>query len=164
MERIQLANIEMNPFNAIGEDNFLLTAGDEHSFNSMTAGWGGLGYVWNKPVAFVFVREARYTFSLIEKSDMFSLSFFSKEYKKDLAFLGTHSGRDVNKVASTSLSPIALDGTVGYKEASLIFTCRKLSRSYIGKDMLLDPTLSTHYPQNDYHYMYIGEIKGAYID
>ncbi len=37
----------------------LLTAGDESSFNTMTISWGGLGTIWGKPVATVYVRTSR---------------------------------------------------------------------------------------------------------
>ncbi len=31
----------------------LVTAGTKEKFNTMTASWGGIGWLWNKPVAFV---------------------------------------------------------------------------------------------------------------
>ena len=39
----------------------LLTAGKEDSFNTMTISWGGLGTIWNKPVATVYVRSLGYS-------------------------------------------------------------------------------------------------------
>lgn len=38
----------------------LLTAGKIDNFNSMTISWGGLGTLWNKPVATVYVRTSIY--------------------------------------------------------------------------------------------------------
>ena len=43
MEKIDISQVEMNPFTSIGQDDFLLSAGDKSIWNTMTAGWGGLG-------------------------------------------------------------------------------------------------------------------------
>ena len=47
----------------------LVTAGNEESFNTMTISWGGLGTLWGKPVATVYIRGSRYTHDFVEKSD-----------------------------------------------------------------------------------------------
>ena len=46
-------------FSLIGKEWMLITAGNIQHFNTMTASWGGLGWLWNKPVAFIFVRPER---------------------------------------------------------------------------------------------------------
>ncbi|MBQ5373195.1 MAG: flavin reductase family protein, partial [Bacteroidaceae bacterium] len=46
-------------FHLIGKEWMLITAGNIKHFNTMTASWGGLGWLWNKPVAFIFVRPER---------------------------------------------------------------------------------------------------------
>lgn len=45
----------------------LVTAGNKDAFNTMTANWGGIGFLWNKPVVYVFIRPERYTFGFMEK-------------------------------------------------------------------------------------------------
>lgn len=60
----------------------LLTAGDKNSYNAMTISWGGLGTLWNKPVATVYVKPIRYTHEFMEKSDYFTISFYSEKYRK----------------------------------------------------------------------------------
>ena len=50
------------PIDKIGKDWTLISAGNIDNFNMMTASWGGVGFLWNKPVAFIFVRPNRYTF------------------------------------------------------------------------------------------------------
>ena len=35
----------------------------------MTASWGGLGVLWGKPVAFIFLRPTRYTKEFVDKAD-----------------------------------------------------------------------------------------------
>ena len=66
MEKIDPAWITENFISLIGREWMLVTAGDASRFNTMTASWGGVGYLWNKPVVFVFVRPERYTFEFIE--------------------------------------------------------------------------------------------------
>ena len=92
--------------NLIGKQWMLVTAGTSEKFNTMTASWGGLGWLWNKPVAFVFIRPERYTHGFIEASDCMTLSFYGEEYREALKICGTKSGRDTDKVAATGLTPI----------------------------------------------------------
>ena len=65
LERLAAENV----FEAIGKEWMLVTAGTATSPNTMTASWGGLGWIWNKPVAFVFVRPERFTHHLIEENE-----------------------------------------------------------------------------------------------
>ena len=165
MEKIDISQVEMNPFTSIGQDDFLLSAGDESSWNTMTAGWGGRGYMWGKPCCFVFVRESRYTLSFMDKFDSFSVSFFPPEKKNILSFCGSHSGRDTDKAKGAGLTPVFLDDTVAFEEANLTFTLKKLSKHFIDKDGFISPEIKERwYKNDDYHYMFIGEIKNVYVE
>ena len=109
-----------NAFEMIGKEWMLVTAGDESRFNTMTASWGGLGWLWNKPVAFVFIRPERYTHEFIEASTRLTLSFYPEECRKALQLCGTRSGRDTDKVAATGLQPVTLpSGAVTFAQARL---------------------------------------------
>ena len=113
--------------NLIGKQWMLVTAGTSEKFNTMTASWGGLGWLWNKPVAFVFIRPERYTHGFIEASDCMTLSFYGEEYREALKICGTKSGRDSDKVAATGLTPEELEsGNMTFGEARLTRDCRKL--------------------------------------
>ena len=165
MEKIDINQIEMNPFNSIGQDDFLLSAGDEKGWNTMTAGWGGMGYMWGKPCFFVFVRESRYTLSFMDKYDSFSVSFFPPEKKSILSYCGSHSGRDTDKAKGAGLTPVFLDGTVVFEEANLSFTLKKLSKHFIEQEGFISPEIKERWYKNgDYHYMFVGEIKNAYVE
>ena len=48
-----------NAFDLIGKEWMLVTASNSGKFNTMTASWGGIGWLWNKPVAFIFIRPER---------------------------------------------------------------------------------------------------------
>ncbi|MDR1177353.1 MAG: flavin reductase family protein, partial [Spirochaetaceae bacterium] len=72
-----------SPFARIGDGWMLISAGDGPSggWNTMTASWGGLGVLWRKNVAFVFVRPGRRTVEYMNGAGQFSLSFFDEEYR-----------------------------------------------------------------------------------
>ncbi len=163
MNKVSVEQIELNPFTVIGEENFLLTAGNSESWNTMTAGWGGFGYLWAMPVVYVFVRGSRYTFSHIEKSDKFSLSFFPPDQRRVLDFCGMHSGIDTDKAKGAHITPFGLDGAVAFEEANLIITCHKLSHVYLDPSTMIDESIPKLYPHGDYHHMYIGRIEGVYV-
>ena len=148
-----------NAFKLIGKDWMLITAGTSGSFNMMTASWGGLGVLWEKRVAFCFVRPTRYTYEFIERSQQFTLSFFEERLRKVLTFCGSHSGRDTDKIAATGLTPVHHGGYTYYAEARLALLCRKIYYQDISPDCFLDPRINDMYPQKDYHRMYVGEIE-----
>lgn len=151
---------EMN-FVMFSRDWFLLTAGDHASFNMMTCSWGGLGYLWNHPVSFVFVRPQRYTFEFIERHDRFSICVFDETHRSALEFCGTRSGRDQDKVAKTGLTPAFNEsGVVYFDEARMVMICRKLYVRRLQEEGFLDKKLmETVYRTGDYHYMYIGTVE-----
>ena len=136
----------------------LITAGTPESFNSMTASWGGLGVLWERKVAFCFIRPTRYTREFVERSQDFTLSFFGEQHRKALSFCGSHSGRNTDKVKGSGLTPVKESNVVYYDEARLVLLCRKLYFQDIGPERFLAPTINDMYPEKDYHRMYVGEI------
>ena len=61
MKEIKPEELQKNPFQMIGKEWLLVTAEKEGKTNTMTASWGGVGIMWGKPVAYVFIRPQRYT-------------------------------------------------------------------------------------------------------
>lgn len=151
-------SITDNPFKLIGKDWMLITAGATESFNTMTASWGGLGVLWERKIAVCFIRPTRYTYEFMERSANFTLSFFAEQHRKALAYCGSHSGRDGDKIAKTGLTPIRDKGVVYFNEARLVLVCRKLYFQDIDPKRFLDGSIESLYPQKDYHRMYVGEL------
>ncbi len=147
-----------NPFSLIGKEWMLITAGDETACNTMTASWGGVGVLWNLPVAFAFVRPERHTYTFLENNDTFSLSFLPEDYRDALRYCGSHSGRDGDKFAATGLSVQYEDGTPCIEQARLVLVCRKLHTSDFTADQFVTDDPLTHYKTNGFHRQYIGEI------
>lgn len=162
--QIKPEEINDNPFKAIGSDWMLITAGNINSYNTMTASWGGLGVLWNRNVAFTFIRDSRYTRKFTDSSDIFTLSFFDESYREALRFCGVYSGRDHDKAAETGLTAVeSKNGSVFFKEARLVLECRKLYYHDITPDSFVDSSIIAKiYGDSDFHRMYIGEIINCY--
>ena len=160
MREIKVEELNFNPFTMIGKKWCLIGAEYENKFNAMTASWGGVGVLWNKNVVTIYVRPQRYTREFIEAQDHFTLSFFDEKYKKELGSIyGRKSGRDINKEEESGFHSVMKDGFSFIEEAELVICCRKIYRGKIHPEEMLDETIESHYPEKDYHYVYIGEIE-----
>lgn len=160
---ISTKDLHLNPFTKIGKEWMLITAGNEESFNTMTASWGGLGVLWNKDVAFTFIRPSRYTFEFTENEEYFSLCFFPEEYRNALMFCGRNSGRDCDKIKETGLTPKFIDGVPCFEEASLVLICKKMYAQEMNSSCAYGDVVKTHYGENEpYHTFYVGEIVKAF--
>lgn len=167
LKAIDMKELKFNPMTLIGKEWMLVSAGNEKAFNTMTAQWGHLGAIWNgdMPTSIIYLRPQRYTREFVDKEDYYTLSFFDESYKKDLLYLGTHSGRSEDKLSKTKLTPLFSDETVYFKEAKLVFVCRKVYRDKLREEGFIDQTiLKKNYPERDFHYVYIGEIVKAYVN
>ncbi len=136
----------------------LLTAGKKEKFNTMTISWGGLGTLWNKPVATVYVRKSRYTKEFMDKEEYFTVSFYPEKYKKILGVLGAKSGRSMDKMFASGLTPEAVGESMSFKEAELTLVCRKLFVQELRKSRMPKDIAASFYADDDMHIMYIGEV------
>ena len=162
-KQITPEEISDNLFRLISKDWMLITAGDKNNYNMMTASWGGMGYLWNKNICFLFIRHSRYTYEFTERLDSLSLNFFTEEYRDALTVCGRKSGRDFNKMKDCALTPISLsNGGVAFAEARMIMNCKKLSDVDVDKFDFSDKSVLKNYADGDYHKMYIYEIKEVF--
>lgn len=154
--------LRKNPFQLIGKDWMLITAGNEDKVNTMTASWGGLGVMYGKNVAYIVIRPNRYTKEFVDQEETFSLSFFDKGYRKTLNYLGTVSGRNEDKIAKSKLTVVRYEDTPYFDEAKLVFICKKLFKQPLNTDGLVNDQLKqTWYRAGDYHTLYIAEITAV---
>lgn len=158
LREISIENFKMNPFQLFDKQWALLAAGNESGFNGMTVSWGTIGILWNKNVVTVFIRPDRYTREFVEKHDRFTLSFYKEEFRKTLLLLGTKSGRDSEKMKESGLTPLFMDGTVSFEEAEMTIVAKKLYCQRMDENFIIDPKIKELYPENDYHFVYQGEI------
>lgn len=147
-----------------------LTAGGD-IWNPMTIGWAQFGVVWARPVVTVMVRKSRYTHSLMEKTDVFTVSFpREKQMVKELAFCGVRSGRDVNKEKEANLSRLAprAGGAEAVAGCEIVIECRIVQKQLLDLSTF-DPDFRMKYygsnqalPDGDPHVLYVGEVLAAY--
>jgi len=163
MKEIPVSQLSLNPMTKIAKEWMLITAGcQDRGYNTMTASWGHLGSIWGSgggmPTAVCYVRPQRYTKEFMDREVYYTLSFFPG-CKKELSYLGSHSGRDEDKVQTVGLHPVFGDGYTWFAEAELVLVCRKVYRAPILESGFVDRTvLENAYPERDFHDMYIGEI------
>ena len=140
----------------------LLVAGEKG--NPMTIGWGTIGIIWGKPIFIVLVRPSRYTFSLMEKHDEFSVNVPPESLAKQVAFCGTRSGRDIDKVAECGFTlEKGKKISIPYiKECTIHYECKTVYKNNVINAALDREIVSTTYPSGDFHTVYFGEILGVY--
>ncbi|MEG2258768.1 MAG: flavin reductase family protein [Oscillospiraceae bacterium] len=158
--------IVLSPFKVFDKEWALLSAGTAESFNSMTVSWGGVGTLWSRAVATVYVRPQRYTREFIEREDFFTLCFFNGSHMKDLSYIGNTSGKNKDKIAATDLTPCFNNSSNSpmFEQAELVLVCKKLYFDDIKKENISDSEIiDKNYPKSDFHRLYIGEVVEAFI-
>ena len=97
-----------------------------------------------------------------------------KSFKKQMAYLGSVSGRDEDKIGKAGLTPVYADrstsgrlqgkNTVYFEEAKLVLVCKKLYQSELQESgFLYQDTIDANYPQRDFHTMYVGKIEKVLV-
>jgi len=165
MAFIKMAVTELteNPIKMIRDRCPLLGAGDQDDFNFMTVNWGMIGELWKKEGITAYVRHSRHTFKYMEENDYFILSVLKPGYEKALAIAGSKSGRDIDKVLETGLTPVAIEHGVTFEEAAYVFVLKKLYaldlplENFVAKEII-----AADYSNGDLHRMYIGSIEAVY--
>jgi len=153
-----------NIIKMLSEDWMLITAGNKDKFNMMTASWGGLGFLYEKPVAFCFINPTRYTYQLMENNDTYTLSFYTEAYRDALKYCGSNSGKDVDKVKGSGLTPITTPtGSKAFSQAWLVIECRKMVAQSLQSESIADKSLKEKWTGKQMHKMYIGEIINVWV-
>jgi flavin reductase (DIM6/NTAB) family NADH-FMN oxidoreductase RutF len=114
-----------NVFTLAGRIFPVITAGKADHYNSMTASGGGLGMLFKKPTTWCILQATRYTLEMIQKEQTYTMSYFPDEYKQQILFLGSKSGRDSEKMKEVELTSVQTpSGDISFKEARLIIECK----------------------------------------
>lgn len=108
-----------------------------------------------KNVAFIVLRPSRYAKEFVDSTDTFSLTFFEEGYKKELAYLGSVSGREEEKIAKSSFDVLYEEETPYFKQCNMVLFCRKLYHQEMNAKSFVSGSLTDKsYPQKDYHTLY----------
>ena len=156
---VKAEELQDNVFSLIGEEWMLITAGTAEKCNTMTASWGGLGVIWGAPAATCYVRPQRYTKEFLDRENYFTLSFFGREHRRELALCGAKSGRDTDKIKACGFTvKTAACGAPYFEEARLVLVCRKRFAQPMDPANIPADIREKWYPERDFHTMYIGQI------
>lgn len=151
--------------NYLHKQGAFLTVKDGDITNTMTISWGNIGFEWNKPIFTVLVRKSRYTYELIENSNEFTVSIpLNNNLKKELAFYGSKSGRDLNKYEQC---PVSLEAGKTIKapiigDCELHYECKIVYKQEMDPSLLSEEIKNNSYKNGDYHTIYYGEIVDCY--
>ena len=159
-KQITPEELNQNPFVAIGNEWMLIAAEKGGKTNAMTASWGGVGIMWGKPAAFVFIRQTRYTKEFVDAGDHFTLNFFGGEFKKELGYFGRVSGRDEDKIAKSGMNVSTVENVPVFDDAKTVLVCRKLFSEKFDESSFVDKSiLEQFYSKDSMHSLYIAEIE-----
>lgn len=159
LKSVDIKDLDANLFRDLHDKWMLITAGSEKC-NTMTAGWGGLGFLWGLPVTWSYIRPQRYTHDVLEQEEYYTLAFFGEEYRPQLGLCGQKSGRDTDKVKECGFTVrTAACGAPYFEEAETVVVCRKRYVQPIDPARMDKELEEKWYATHDgYHDMYIGEI------
>lgn len=163
MKNEDYMNVACDTMNKIKKGAFL-TVKSAKALNTMTIGWATFGVVWMKPILMVAVRSSRYTFGIMEEAVDFTVTVPGDDRRKEIAFCGSKSGRDVDKFKECKLEILSGRQVVSpvIKIPARHYECKIIYKSamdpiYFNKDYAV-----SLYPQKDYHSLYFGEILDCY--
>lgn len=142
----------------------LLTTKKDGKVNTMSIAWGAIGIEWNKLIFTALVRQSRHTFDMLSTGE-FTVNIPLDDRKKEIAYCGTKSGRDTDKIADMGFALV--DGrkvdVPAIKEFPLTLECKIIYEQLQDKDAIPQQVLDSMYPERDLHSMFYGEVVAAYI-
>lgn len=98
MKEINYKEMKFNPFNLLGKEWMLVSAGNEQDgCNTMTISWGHRLPVGTQRPQQLSICAHRVTKTYVDKEKYFSLCVMDSDFKKAMAYLGSVSGRDEDK-------------------------------------------------------------------
>ena len=163
MKNLNYMSVAEEAMNKIKKGAFL-TVKTADTLNTMTIGWATFGFIWQKPIMMVAVRDSRHTFGIIEKAQDFTVTIPSGDMSKAIAFCGSKSGRDVNKFKMCNLETENGQNVVSpiIQVPGIHIECKIVFKSAMNPIHLDNDYDKTLYPKKDYHTLYFGEILACY--
>jgi|LGOV01.1.fsa_nt_gb flavin reductase (DIM6/NTAB) family NADH-FMN oxidoreductase RutF len=134
--------------------------------NTMTIAWGGINFIWGKPVFVIYVRYSRETYEMLKNTKEFTINIpLNVNLKKELAFCGTKSGRDYDKIkeCNFTLLPGREVKTPIIKECDMHYECKVIYIQAMEPTNIPKDILKRYYSTNNYHVVYYGEIVDSYL-
>ena len=152
-----------NAIHLFDEQWMALAVGKRGDMNAMTISWGSLGELWGRPVVTVYVSSSRHTHGFMERNRYFTVSAFPAEYRPALIYIGTHSGREGDKLQAAGLTPRFTDlGNPIFEEANLAIECRIIYSAPFDLGRMDKEVAGIYDNGMGIHTMYIGEIVNVW--
>jgi len=162
--RTDADKIPGNIIKMLANDWSLIASGREGKTNVMTASWGGIGRLWDKPVSICFINPTRYSIQTMDEGETYTISFYTEAYKDAMNYTGSVSGRNTDKITGSGLTPIKTpSGAPAFAEAWMIFECKKIVAQPLSPNSIVDTESAAEWSKDGYHKMYIGEILNVWI-
>lgn len=116
--------------------------------NIITIAWAGT-VCTNPPMVSISVRPTRYSYDMIRETGEFVINLVTEPLTRACDYCGVVSGRDVDKFAKTSLTPIPVEGVSvpGIAESPVSIACRVVEERALGS-----------------HTMFLAEVVGVTAD
>ena len=166
---IDAMDISENVFKIFGKDFVVITSGTEADYNSMTAGWGGWGILFEEPTTWIFLRASRYTLEYIKKNKTYTMTSFDEQYRDQVMYFGSSSGRNNDKMKNHKLTAVSTPlGNIAYKEARMIVECELTEITTVSPDDFYSEKSRNFVVEGfndakDYHKMVFGRISNIWV-
>ena len=155
-----------NVMKMLSDQGAFLTVKDRTSrINVMTIGWGLMGIVWQDPIFMTAVRPSRYTFSLLENADDFTVTVPFSDMNKQLVFCGTHSGSKTDKFKEGGLNTLPaknVNSPIIETTNARCYECKIVQMSAMDNKRLNKRYDEKLYSDVSYHTYYFGKIVACY--
>lgn len=163
MKDVDYMSVSEDSMKKISEGAFL-TVQSGNALNTMTIGWATFGVVWSKPIMMVAVRLSRHTFGIIETAKDFTVTVPAGDMRKETAYCGSKSGRNVDKFTMCHLETTKGRHVVSQiiKTRGRHYECKIIYKSAMDPARLDKDYDSSLYPKKDYHTLYFGEVLACY--
>ena len=162
-KKIEITDVK-NPVTLFHKDWMALAAGNKDAMNAMTIGWGSIGELWQKPVVTVYVAPERHTNGFLEKSDYFTVTAFPESKREALTYIGSHSGRDGDKLKVAGLTPeFTTLGNPVFKEGSLTIECKIIYKDTFKPEFMKGAPVEFYKNRKlSPHVIYVGEVVNVW--
>lgn len=143
---------------------FLIVKNNNDKSNIMTIGWAMVGILFRKPTLMVAVKPSRYTFSLIENADDFTVSIPFRDMTKELSYCGSKSGKNLDKFKECNLSILPAQKTISpiIDISGRFYECKIIQITNVDSSRLSFNIDKEIYSDKSYHNLYFGEILSVY--
>jgi flavin reductase (DIM6/NTAB) family NADH-FMN oxidoreductase RutF len=130
--------------------------------NVMTISWGMTGVLWGQKVFLVPVRGSRYTKTKLDASDEFTVSVSFDKFGKELAFCGSHSGRNCNKFQEADLFTVKAKEVDTYvvNGCDYYYECKVIAKMPMTDETAVK--FAKLYQTRDFHTLYFGKVVAEY--